>query len=121
MKTHETTIKKGYYGHTAKSEHSLGIVPATEYETQGERFVQISTSKGSRGGINSSAGIIIRRQTQHGISEQTALFQDYTKTLLNIPCARVTEKAILEAHKKALEQFEAVIAEATAFYNQSAA
>lgn len=44
------------------------------------------------------------------------LFQDFNKTVLETPMARVTKKAIVEQHEKVLESVESIVAEAKAFY-----
>lgn len=102
---------------SAESEYKLEDVPADSMEEAGVRMIKLSTSKGSRGGISSFASVCVRRDTGHGYqSETSALFQDYAKWYNVTPCARVTEKAIREAHAVALESFADHIAAAKLQY-----
>lgn len=107
---HETKMRKGYDGWRAESEISLGAAE------DGERVLKLSTSRNSRGGLSSFASTCIRKDEGGYYSERHAIFGDYAKNFNPVPCARVTEKAVKDAHTKALEQFPAIIEEAKAYY-----
>jgi hypothetical protein len=114
--TFEIKMTKGQDGWKAQSEISLGECDGMFAGTRGERILKLSTYKHSRGGIWSFASVAIRENREGGYSESTMLFQDYSKTVQHIAAARVTEKAIKQAHETALQSFPAIIEEARAQY-----
>jgi hypothetical protein len=125
----ETKITKNDNGYKYTTDYSLGIVPATEYDKEGERVLRIATSKRhfAKGIIESSATVITVRDSGHGYkSEQHAFGMgtgcgDYSRTIERTPCPRVTEKHIKAAHESALQHFETVLAQAIAHYANKAA
>jgi hypothetical protein len=115
--TFELKMTKGHDGWKAQSEISLGECDGTFAGTRGTRILKLSTYKHSRGGIWSVASVAIRENREGGYySESTMLFQDYSKTVQHIAAARVTEKAIKQAHETALQSFPVIIEEARAQY-----
>ncbi len=111
---YKTKINKGYDGWQAQSEAIVGETP------EGTRILRLRTSK-VRGGLSSTASVSIRSLKNGFATETTILFQDFFKSgIAPTPCNRVTEKSIEAAHKAALEQMESLIAEALAFYNNTA-
>jgi hypothetical protein len=114
--TFEIKMTKGQDGWKAQSEICLGECDGMFAGTRGERILKLSTYKHSRGGIWSVASVAIRENRERGYAESTMLFQDYSKTVQRIAAARVTEKAIKQAHETALQSFPAIIEEARAQY-----
>jgi len=112
---YQTTIQKDQDGWNAKSEAILGETP------EGTRMLSLRTSK-TRGGLASTASAFIR-STKTGYSvDTTVIFEDFFKSnIAPTPCSRITEKAIQLAHQAALVHMESLIANATAFYNQTTA
>lgn len=108
---YETTTRKGHDGWTASSEAVLGETP------KGTRILKLTTSK-ARGGVDATASVCIRSKCSTGfISETTVIFEDFYKYgIAPMPCSRVTEKAVREAHHIALEQMDQLVEEAKAFY-----
>ena len=115
--TFEFKLTKAQDGWKAQSEISLGECDGMFAGTRGERILKLSTYKHSRGGIWSFASVAIRENRGDGsFSKSTMLFQDYSKTVQHIAAARVTEKAIKQAHETARKSFPAIIEEARAQY-----
>jgi hypothetical protein len=124
----QIVTRKGYNGWTAKSERSMGAVAASGVmQRAGERFLRFTTSKDERtGGLSTLASVHIKESYElEGIgyvSELHAMFADYAKTVHRTGrVARITEKAVTEAHSEALAQFEERLAEAMAFYAEKEA
>lgn len=112
---YNTKIQKGYDGWNAKSEAVLGETP------EGTRLLRLQTSK-ARGGLASTASVLIRSMKTGYAVDTTIIFQDFFKSgIAPTPCNRVTEKSIESAHKAALEQMESLITEAQAFYSNQTA
>ncbi len=104
-------------GWLAESEVVLEDKAAGSMHGEGVRLLKLSTSKG-RNGISTSASVVIRMLDRGFISEQFIPFQDYSKTIQTIPCARVNEAAIASAHQTALAQkFTTTLAEVKKHYN----
>jgi hypothetical protein len=115
--TFELKMTKGRDGWKAQSEINLGECDGMSAGTRGERILKLSTYKHPRGGIWSLASVSVREHREGGYySEFTQLFQDYNKTVQQVPAACATEKAIKQAHETALRSFPAIIEEARAQY-----
>ena len=105
--TYEIKTRKGYDGWMAESKAQLGDTP------EGIRTLELTTSKIS-GGLAASANIFYYKPDG---SKMTVIFQDFAKRgIAKTPCNRVTEKAVLQVHKKALQEMDRLIEEAKAFY-----
>ena len=101
--TYETKIKKDKFnGWIAETE-----IPVEKYYDESEkaevtRVFAITTSKSSRGLVSRVS--VHKEIPQDGyISKVTTIFQDYYKIIMTHDIARVTSKAIQEAHNLALE------------------
>ena len=110
--TYDITTQKGYDGWEATSEAIL------EELSQGTRILKLRTSK-SRGGLAASATVSIRSQSNGFQCETTEIFGDFSKhNIAPTPCKRVTEKAVLEVHQRALQEMDELIEQAQAFYRE---
>lgn len=87
----------------AKTREGIEVPGHTGY------FVEVITSKSSRGGI-SAHGRVYKRD---GAFNSTDLFGDWNKTLATNP-ARATEKALRALHEQALSGLSDQLAEARA-------
>lgn len=75
----------------------------------------IGTGKGLRRGLRTYAMV----QKDEGLGCRSyVMFGDFRKTVIEEPGARATEKAIAIQHAKALEQSDALLAEAVKFYQE---
>lgn len=109
----ETTITKNYAGkYEAETLIELPELPAREDMGELRRPVLVISSAGARGGIQPIATVFWCLPT----SRQWTMCEDFSKRLPLVPCARVTEKAIAQAHQQALEQADALKAEAITHY-----
>ena len=105
---YETTTQKDYSG----AWRAEGVATLGE-TSEGTRKLELTTSK-TRGGIAANANVYIYKSDG---SKVTEIFGDYCKRGIALtPCKRVTEKAIKEVHSRALHELDAIIAEATIFY-----
>lgn len=78
--------------------------------------LRFHTGKGYRG-VTTYAQAVNPATDGHG--ESFVIFQDYNKTFMTHPeVKRVTEKAIEEAHNRAMQKVEEIIAEAEAHYKK---
>ena len=114
--TYKINTRKAHDGWEAGSEATLGETP------EGLRILKLRTSK-SRGGLDTTASVCIRQNRGNGfISETTEIFGDfYKRSLAPTECKRVTEKAVLEVHNRALLQMDNLTTQAKAFYADRAA
>ena len=114
--TYEVKTSKAYDGWEARSEAILSKT------SEGLQILKLRTSK-SRGGIDAYASVCIRQnQGKCFISETHAIFHDfYKRGIAPTECKRVTEKAVLEVHNRALLEMDNLIKEAKAFYAERAA
>lgn len=104
-----TKIEKSFHGLTASTEILLGVT--TE---EGVMALRVTSSKRYSGQVAATATVIYKKGDG---SFSTAVFQDYSKTLLAGKIARVTEKTLAEFHTKALEQLPQVLAEVATQHN----
>lgn len=106
-----TKIEKSkYHGWSAKDVFPMG--PASGGGRTGERELTITTGKGPRGGLRTSAYCTIRAD---GCTIM-ALGSDYSKTVAQVP-GKCTEKAVRDLHATVMEQQkDAILIEAKAFY-----
>ena len=110
------TLKRDYYN--TLSAETLVSLGQADSPVSGERFLSVSTSKASRGGIWTLASCFI--QTPN--SRVSTIPDDFFKTVQKVPCSRVTEKALITAHESALSGLDDIQAKVKAFYEgQSAA
>ena len=110
--TYETKTSKGYDGWQAISEAEIGQT------VEGARILKLRTAK-TRGGLAASASVCIRRPAaQAGLMcETTEIFGDFYKSGIALTqCRRVTEKAVLEVHARALQDMDSLTRQAKAFY-----
>lgn len=108
--TYEVITHKAYDGWEARSEALLGETP------EGLRILKLRTSK-TCGGLDTTASVCIRQDKGAYSSETHVIFQDfYKRGIAPTLCKRVTEKAVLEVHNRALLGMDALIKEATTFY-----
>ena len=114
--TYKITTQKASDGWEARSEATLGETP------EGLRILKLRTSK-TPGGLDTTASVCIRQNRGNGfISETTEIFYDfYQRGIAPTECKRVTEKAVLEVHNRALLQMDNLITQAKAFYAERAA
>lgn len=84
---------------------------------EGVRYLELRTSK-ARGGISTNASVFVYSNGDNGFSSKTTeIFGDFSKSKVAFAeCKRVTEKAVLEAHKHAMSNMESLIEEAKSFY-----
>jgi hypothetical protein len=75
--------------------------------------LRVSTSKGGSGSVRTSASVSVI--SEDGMCTTHALFSDFSKTIKNQRYPRATSKVVQEQHFKT--DFDAVIAEAKAFYS----
>lgn len=108
--TYETNTRKGFDGWEATSEAALGQT------AEGTRILRLKTAK-IRGGVATSANVLVRQIRGGFASETYAMFSDfYKREVVSAPCNRVTEKAVLDVHSCALLEMDSLINEAKAFY-----
>ena len=114
--TYEIDTQKTCLGWVATSEATLGETP------EGLRILKLRTSK-SRGGLDTTASVCIRQNREPGfLTETTEIFGDfYKRGIAPTECKRVTEKAVLEVHNRALLEMDNLITQAKAFYAERAA
>ena len=110
--TYETKSSKGYDGWQAVSETEIGQT------SEGPRILKLRTAK-ARGGLAASASVCIRKNAAQAgfMCETTEIFGDFYKSGIALTeCRRVTEKAVLEVHSRALQGMDSLIVEAQEFY-----
>ena len=110
--TYETKSSKGYDGWQAVSETEIGQT------SEGPRILKLRTAK-ARGGLAASASVCIRKNAAQAgfMCETTEIFGDFYKSGIALTeCRRVTEKAVLEVHSRALQDMDSLIEQAKAFY-----
>jgi hypothetical protein len=129
MTTYQMTMtKSAYNGWNADTQIHMGSVEITclGEKKLARRVLEISTSKRRSGLISSFANVstIEDRTSSDGNSysmKTTEIFGDYAKYFNPTPAKTATEKAVKEAHIKALEHADALLAEAIAYYAAKAA
>ncbi|MFP5474144.1 MAG: hypothetical protein ACLGJD_10905 [Gammaproteobacteria bacterium] len=86
-----------------------------------QRELDITTSKDSRGNITARATV---HRIEGAYRSHTFGFGsgrgDFSRLVLTPPCRRVTERTVVEAHQKALESVEALLAAVEDHYVQQA-
>lgn len=107
-----TIVHKRRDGWEAITYFEIGPAKHDHHSEPGIRSLRISTSKRSRGGISTSATAVVL--CPDGTMSWLP-FEDFNKHLI-AEKVRCTEKSVREQHAKALEQAEAILAEAKAFY-----
>lgn len=110
--TYETKSSKGYDGWQATSEAEIGQT------AEGPRILKLRTAK-ARGGLAASASVCIRKNAAQAgfMCETTEIFGDFYKSGIALTeCRRVTEKAVLEVHSRALQGMDSLTRQAKAFY-----
>lgn len=113
--TYNIKTRKGYDGWEAVSETLLGDADG------GQRILKLRTSK-LNGRLAATASVSIRKNSGAGfMSETTEIFGDfYKRGIAETSCSRVTEKSVLDVHKRALLEMDALIDQAKAFYEMKA-
>jgi hypothetical protein len=101
--TTPTKIERHFYNKELSAE--------TGYALNNGMTLKVSTHKGARGLRTYAQAVKI----ENGI-ESFMMFQDFNKTLQTVE-GRATEKNILIAHNKAIQNIEQVIEEANKSYN----
>ena len=109
--TYEIKTRKSYDGSwRAESHAKLGET------TEGTRLLELCTYK-VRGGLAAHANVFIYKEERGFTSKSTEIFGDFSKSgIAFTECKRVTEKALVKAHKLALLEMDNLIVKATAFY-----
>ena len=109
--TYETKTSKGYNGWQATSEAVIGETP------EGKRILKLRTAKG-RIGLSACASVCIRKnEGTEFVCETTEIFGDFYKGGIAVTeCRRVTEKAVIEVHARALQEMDELIKQAKVFY-----
>ena len=109
--SYEVKTRKGHDGWKAESEAVLGET------SEGTRILELTTTK-VRGGLAAYANVFIQKDSGNGyLTKSTVIFQDFNKHgIAATPCKRVTEKAVLEVHERALLEMDEIVEEAKAFY-----
>lgn len=108
--TYEIKTEKGYNDWRAKSEAVLSEVES------GTRILELTTSK-SHGGLDAHVSVFILKKCNGFTSKETEIFGDFSKSnIAPTECKRVTEKAVLEVHNRALLEIDEFIRAAKAFY-----
>ena len=129
MTTYQMTMtKSAYNGWNADTQIPMGSVEITSLGEKklARRVLEISTSKRRSGLISSFASVsTIENCTssdgQRYSTKTVELFSGYAKHFNPTPAKTATEKAVKEAHIKALEHADTLLAEATAHYAAKAA
>lgn len=105
---------------STKETYTLGIVPADTMHGEGERVLEIETTK-YNGQIITRANVSVNSKSERGYSVRTfEAFGDFSKTLQRIPAKPITQSKLKAAHKAVKHLFPAVVAEAKAFYAKQA-
>lgn len=73
----------------------------------------IGTGKGLRRGLRTYAQV---QKDEGSGCRSYVMFGDFRKAVFEDPTVRATEKAVAAQHSRALQQLDALMAEATAFY-----
>jgi hypothetical protein len=96
--------------------YNLGQRKQRNGEKIGELVLTISTRKDSHQGISTYASVSLHLEnfTEHAFSFGGD--GDYSKNMLNQPCKRVTEKALLNAHENVRGMFNDILQAALAHY-----
>ena len=129
MTTYQMTMtKSAYNGWNADTVISMGEI---EINSLGEkklarRVLEIGTSKRKSGLISSFARVsTIEDRTAHDGSKYSMktfeIYGGYAKHFNSTAAKTATQKAVKEAHIKALEHAETILAEAISFYAAKAA
>jgi hypothetical protein len=129
MTTYQMTMtKSAYNGWHADTVIPMGTVEITSLGEKKlvRRVLEISTSKRRPGFISSFASVstIEDRTSSDGKSysmKTMEIFGDYARHFNPTPAKTATEKAVKEAHIKALDHAETLLAEAIAYYAAKAA
>jgi hypothetical protein len=129
MTTYQMTMSKSAYN----GWHADTAIPMGEIEINGpgekkfaRRVLEIGTSKRKSGLISSFASVstIEDRTSSDGKTysmKSMEIFSGYAKHFNPTAAKTATQKAVKEAHIKALEHAETILAEAISFYAAKAA
>jgi hypothetical protein len=118
-----TTTKSAYNGWHADTEIPMGSIEITSLGEKklARRVLEISTSKRRPGLISSFASVsTIEDGKSYGV-KTIEICSGYAKHFNPTPAKTATEKAVKQAHIKALEHAETLLAEAIAHYAAKAA
>lgn len=96
----EYTIKTKRDGMQAESRFVLGECK-NENGKDGTRVLQVTTSKNGKS-LVTLASVHVETKEEGYTSQSFVMFQDYMKRIAVIPCARISEKALRNAHESAL-------------------
>jgi len=110
------TLTKTRDGLQASTTLSLGTIATPD--GPGERILEITTRKDTRGGITSHAYVYVQRgSVAIGYTKTFELVGDYRSGRLTAPNRyRATEKNIRLVHAEALQRVDQCLANAHAFY-----
>jgi hypothetical protein len=97
-----TVTRKDYHGAWASK---------TQIELPDDHVLEISTSKKSSGVLSTTATV----HKVEGSFMSHRMFQDYSKQLV-AERVRVTEKAVVAQHNRAMEQLDSILVEVNAQY-----
>lgn len=108
----EIRTKKDYWG---------AWVAKSRLNVDGDRYLDVTTSKNSIGQVVTRASAVIVEKENGYEIVKFAPFSDFSVNLAVSPAKRVTEKTVREQQQAALVSIGAVINEAKAFYAGAAA
>jgi len=103
----EIRTKKDYWG---------AWVAKSRVPLEGERYLEINTSKDSRGQVVTRASAVKVEKEQGYEIVKFAPFSDYNKAVYVSDVKRVTEKVVREQQAKALADLPYIIENAKQFY-----
>lgn len=85
-------------------------------ESEDPRVLEITTSKGSRGGIDTFASVCTIEDKGGYQIKTHAIHGDFFGRVQSVECSRVTDKAVMCAHSDALKSINDIIDAAREFY-----
>lgn len=103
----EIKTKKDYWG---------AWVAKSRLDVAGDRYLEVVTSKNSRGQVVTRASAVIVEKEQGYEIVKFAPFSDFNEVIAANPAKRVTEKTVREQQLAALVGIGAVINDVKAFY-----
>ena len=123
MNNLDVKIVKTDNGFTATTDYKMGDV------ADGSRVLRITTRKPSfrKGQVETSASVHTARVMVGGYTEETHAcglgsgLGDFSATVEVVACSRVTEKTVVEMHKKNLAGFADILARAVSHYERQVA
>lgn len=109
--------KSATYGWTAKTDIEIG--EGGHAGEKGKRVLRLKTKKDTSraGGLETYASVhLVVLRGQYAMEIHSIGGGDFWANVRHVPCGRVTEKAVREAHEAALSSMPALIERAQAHY-----